>query len=224
MEKIGDIIRKYRVQRGMTQEELGDKVFVTKQAVSKWETGKTIPDIETIRLLCDILQINKDEILGRSIAETKNNRKWLKALCVVSAICVLISSFFCLGGPDYIKRHTQSGVAYLTVFYSGDLVSADEYRVEGLNQTEDRDNGYKFDIDYGEIRGKAYLFDKLEIEFGFVNTNNWHSVHIRIDIEENDGQYVVKQTISYETDASYQVTENEKTTTENEISVFQAGV
>ena len=39
MEKIGAIIRKHRVAKGLTQEELGNKVFVSKQAVSKWETG-----------------------------------------------------------------------------------------------------------------------------------------------------------------------------------------
>ena len=39
MEKIGTIIRNHRIAKGLTQEELGAKVFVSKQAVSKWETG-----------------------------------------------------------------------------------------------------------------------------------------------------------------------------------------
>lgn len=60
MEKIGTIIRNHRIAKGLTQEELGNKVFVSKQAVSKWETEKTLPDIETVRKLCEILDINKD--------------------------------------------------------------------------------------------------------------------------------------------------------------------
>ena len=67
MEKIGTIIRNHRIAKGLTQEELGNKVFVSKQAVSKWETRKTLPDIEMLRKLCEILDINKDEILGCSI-------------------------------------------------------------------------------------------------------------------------------------------------------------
>ncbi len=39
MENISTIIREHRIQKGMTQEELGQKLFLTKQAVSKWETG-----------------------------------------------------------------------------------------------------------------------------------------------------------------------------------------
>ena len=78
MHKIGDIIREHRLSKNLTQEELGKKLFVSKQAVSKWETGRTTPDIETIRTLCDILEINNDEILGGSITEVKTKRNWLK--------------------------------------------------------------------------------------------------------------------------------------------------
>ena len=83
MEKIGTIIRNHRISQGMTQEELGSKVFVSKQAVSKWETGRTLPDIETVRKLCEVLKINKDEILGGSMEETRKSRRWSKILAAV---------------------------------------------------------------------------------------------------------------------------------------------
>lgn len=94
MEKIGSIIRNHRIAQGLTQEELSAKVFVSKQAVSKWETGKTLPDIEMVRKLCDILDINKDEILGGSIEETKKNRKWLKIATIISISSILFALFF----------------------------------------------------------------------------------------------------------------------------------
>ena len=106
MEKIGTIIRNHRIAQGLTQEELGAKVFVSKQAVSKWETGKTLPDIEIVRKLCDILEINKDEILGGSIEETKKSHKWLKVVTIISVVSILVALFFGLGGFDYIDRHT----------------------------------------------------------------------------------------------------------------------
>ena len=129
MEKIGTIIRNHRIAKGLTQEELGNKVFVSKQAVSKWETRKTLPDIEMLRKLCEILDINKDEILGCSIEETRNNRKWIKACIAVSVISILVALFFSLGGFSYIDRHTQSGVAYLSVFWDGELFTTDEYKI-----------------------------------------------------------------------------------------------
>ena len=225
MEKIGTIIRNHRIAKGLTQEELGNKVFVSKQAVSKWETRKTLPDIEMLRKLCEILDINKDEILGCSIEETRKNRKWIKACIAVSVISILVALFFSLGGFSYIDRHTQSGVAYLSVFWDGELFTTDEYKITSTLKFDNLKNGYKFDIDYGEIRGTLHFPDKYDIEFGFVNTNNWHNIHIRLDIEEQNGQLSVKQTISFETDNNiYQVIVTEESTTDNKLSVFREGV
>lgn len=225
MEKIGTIIRNHRIAKGLTQEELGSKVFVSKQAVSKWETGKTLPDIETVRKLCEILDINKDEILGGSIEETRMNRKWIKACIALSVICILAALFFGMDGISYFDRHTQSGIAYLSVFSDGELVTTDEYNITSDLKFDNLKNACKFDIDYGEIRGTLNYSDKYDIEFGCINTNDWHNIHIRLDIEEQNGQLSVKQTIIYETDNNiYEVKVNEKTTTDNKISVFREGV
>ena len=225
LEKIGVIIRNHRIALGLTQEEVGNKVFVSKQAVSKWETGKTLPDLEMLRKLCDILQISKDEILGGSIEETKKNRKWLKMLAVISVISILIALFFGLGGVDYIDRHTQSSVAYVAVFMNGEVLSTEEYQIEGIERIQNYVNGYKFDIDYGTICGIVHLSREYEIEFGFVNTNNWHNIHIRLDVNDQNGLLTVRQTVSYETDNNiYEVLENEKTATDRKTSVFREGV
>lgn len=225
MEKIGTIIHNHRIAKGLTQEELGNKVFVSKQAVSKWETGKTLPNIEMVRKLCEILDINKDEIFGSSIEETRKSRKWTKVWIAVSAISILIALFFGLGGVDYIEHHTQSGVAYLSVFSEGELFTTDEYKITSDLKSENLKNGYKFSINYGEIRGTLNFSDKYDIEFGFINTNNWHNIHIRLDIEEENGWLSVIQTISYETENNiYQIIVTEETTTGNDLSVFREGV
>lgn len=46
-----DIIYQLRTEKGLSQEELAKKVFVTRQAVSRWETGETVPNTETLKLL-----------------------------------------------------------------------------------------------------------------------------------------------------------------------------
>lgn len=225
MEKIGTIIRNHRIAQGLTQEELGAKVFVSKQAVSKWETGKTLPDIEMVRKLCDILVISNDEILGGSIEETKKSHKWLKVVTSISVVSILVALFLGFGGLDYIDRHTQSGVAYVSVFRDGKLLTTNEYSIFSDFDFEDFKNGYKSKIGYGEIRGTINLSQKYDIEFGFVNTNNWHNVHIRLDIGEQNGRLVVKQTISYETDSKvYQVAVTENTSSDNKVSVYREGV
>lgn len=225
MEKIGTIIRNHRISQGMTQEELGSKVFVSKQAVSKWETGRTLPDIETVRKLCEVLKINKDEILGGSMEETRKSHRWSKILEVVCAVSFLAALFFGLGGLDYIDRHTQAGVAYVSVFRDGELLTTDGYTLSSNLNFRDFENGFKADIAYGEIRGVISLADGCYIEFGFWNTNNWHNVHIRLDIEEENGVLTVAQTISYETDDDvYRVVVNKAAATGKELSVFRDGL
>lgn len=45
------IIAELRLKKGMSQDELAEKVFVTRQAVSRWETGETTPNTKTLKLL-----------------------------------------------------------------------------------------------------------------------------------------------------------------------------
>jgi hypothetical protein len=108
---------------------------------------------------------------------------------------------------------------------NGELLTTDEYSITSDVAFDDFRNGYKSEIDYGEIRGTINLSQKYNIEFGFVNTNNWHNIHIRLDVGEQNGQLVIKQTISYETDRKvYQVTVTENTTADNKVSVYREGV
>ena len=46
-----DVILKLRTENGLSQDELAEKVFVTRQAVSRWENGDTVPNTETLKLL-----------------------------------------------------------------------------------------------------------------------------------------------------------------------------
>ena len=53
-----------RTQKGLSQEELAEKVFVTRQAVSRWETGETVPNTETLKLLSKLFDVSINTLLG----------------------------------------------------------------------------------------------------------------------------------------------------------------
>lgn len=59
-----DIILKLRTERGLSQEELAEKVFVTRQAVSRWENGETIPNTETLKILSSLFDVSINTLLG----------------------------------------------------------------------------------------------------------------------------------------------------------------
>ena len=110
-EMLGRIIIPARKQKNLSQKELGDLLNVSNKAVSKWENGEATPRQETLIKLCDILELNKTEILGfeqkydsKEIDSLKNensklknqiesiNKKQKKALkyIFVVAICFVI--------------------------------------------------------------------------------------------------------------------------------------
>jgi len=62
--EIGSKIKNLRLQNNMTQEELGEKIFVTRNAVSKWEQNRGLPSFENIKLICDLFEISIDEFTG----------------------------------------------------------------------------------------------------------------------------------------------------------------
>lgn len=61
---IGNNIKKLRMQRGMTQKNLADRLFVSPQAVSRWENNEVEPSIGTITEMAKIFNVTTDEILG----------------------------------------------------------------------------------------------------------------------------------------------------------------
>jgi len=63
MNIVRNSIKKLHEERGMTQDELAEKLNVTRQAVSNWETGKTQPDIETLTRLAEIFDVSVERII-----------------------------------------------------------------------------------------------------------------------------------------------------------------
>lgn len=70
-ESIGSRIAKYRKGKGLTQEALANQMGVSAQAVSKWETDASCPDITALPQLCKILGITTDELLTGNSNEVK---------------------------------------------------------------------------------------------------------------------------------------------------------
>lgn len=62
--EIKEILKGLREKNGLTQDELAEKVLVTRQAVSRWETGETQPNTETLKLLSKEYNVSINTLLG----------------------------------------------------------------------------------------------------------------------------------------------------------------
>ena len=69
--ELGGQIRKYRDALGLSQEELAEKIFVTRQSVSNWENGKTYPDLQSLLRLSELFRLSLDELIKGDIETMK---------------------------------------------------------------------------------------------------------------------------------------------------------
>ncbi len=60
---LGSQIKKYRNELSMSQDELAEKVFVSRQSISNWENDKTYPDIKSLLLLSEVFQVSLDQLV-----------------------------------------------------------------------------------------------------------------------------------------------------------------
>lgn len=68
-------IKKYRTDLKLSQEELAEKVYVTRQTISNWETGKNYPDIHSLLLLSSLFNISLDQLIKGDIEKMKEEIK-----------------------------------------------------------------------------------------------------------------------------------------------------
>jgi len=103
-EKIGKFISENRKEIGLTQEQLAEKIGVSKNAVSKWERGLNLPDVGLMQKLCEILNITLNELFnGERIPDNK-----YKEIADNNLLNVLENNVFTLKDKiDYFRKKWQ---------------------------------------------------------------------------------------------------------------------
>ena len=71
--KIGKFISNVRKEKKLTQKQLADKLGITDRAISKWENGKSMPDLSLLKPICDVLEISINELLSGEKIEDNTN-------------------------------------------------------------------------------------------------------------------------------------------------------
>lgn len=127
--KIGAFIAQTRKDLNMSQKELADKLGVTDRAVSKWETGRSMPDLSLLQPLCRVLKTDVNSLLSGGIVKAEAYRKTSEMNMISLAEQNYLKSFrygytvfypfaillliYCL-----IKRAESAGILSLIIAYS----------------------------------------------------------------------------------------------------------
>ena len=95
-EKIGQVIKEIRTKNNLSQQAFAEKFGVTYQAVSKWENGKNIPDIATLKEICKEYNLKLEDLLDAKISSKQKNNllKWFLLVIVLLIIILIIVLIF----------------------------------------------------------------------------------------------------------------------------------
>lgn len=177
-EKVGLFIKQLREEMNLTQEELAEKVFCGREAVSKWERGKNLPDRDPMLILSKIFEVTVDEILAgerdttKDITlelydDTKKLNKKIKRNLIVSALII----FICI-------------TVFLSYYFINQYKTIHTYTVTGFTKTFSIENGLFLRTDdrqyfsIGNITSKDDIeIDKIELYY--VENNKEHLICAR---------------------------------------------
>ncbi len=70
---FGDKLKQYRINEGLSQEQLAEKIGVSRQAITKWETKRGLPDVENMIILAELFKITLDELV---LEEVRRQEEW----------------------------------------------------------------------------------------------------------------------------------------------------
>lgn len=99
--EIGKIIKDYRTKKNMTQEELANILFVSRQLISKWENNKSYPDLNQLIQLSDYFDLSLDELMRgdkqmikKKDAQVRTIEKGKRIIIIIGGIVVLVALYF----------------------------------------------------------------------------------------------------------------------------------
>jgi transcriptional regulator with XRE-family HTH domain len=129
--EIGEKIKELRKQKGWTQEELAEKLFVSRTAVSKWESGKGTPNIDSLKDISAIFAVSIDELLSGeeliSIAKMDNQINLRQLVGVIFGVLdLVVFSFMFLpffGQPDGDRIRAVNLFVYTDILEYGKAIN-----------------------------------------------------------------------------------------------------
>ena len=121
---LSERIYKFRRKSGLSQEQLAEKIGVSRQAISKWESGTSTPELEKLLTLCECFNITLDELVKNEVSAEGKNEESQKlkenkgsnliqmktgvCLCLIGVVCLIL---FAVVG----QRETQQFNATSTI-------------------------------------------------------------------------------------------------------------
>ncbi len=124
--ELASQIRAHRTERGLSQDELAEAIYVSRQTVSNWETDKTYPDVQSLLLISQLFDVPLDELVQGDVAVMRRameeDSKHMRQLSTAMVALLLLSVAFFIGlamawrDPSPFGGLTKGDLAGFAVF------------------------------------------------------------------------------------------------------------
>lgn len=125
--EVGEQIKKYRGMLNLSQEELAEKIYVSRQSISNWETGRNYPDIHSLLLLSSLFNVSLDqlikgdvEIMEKEIKEDEirklNRTGMIYGILLVASVVSAVPFSMWLGFYAFIPWGVLMGITLFFAF------------------------------------------------------------------------------------------------------------
>lgn len=163
----------YRKAQGISQEELAGSLNVSRQAVSKWETGEAMPDLQKAYILAEVLGVSLDQLCGKDGAQQpsapidhavpKKHRLFYTVLAVVTALSLLAIGFFSGLHLTESAGADDAGLQELpdTISVSGELFSIANGKLSYRFVPSVSGEGLTYQITFTDTSAVPHSFDAV---------------------------------------------------------------
>lgn len=137
---VGNQIRERRQRLGLSQEELAQRLYVSRVTISHWETGRTLPDVQSMLLLANLFGTTIDEMVRGDVDEMREmvekgerrTRTFAVALAAVEVVVITALAVTAVAGRDYLEPVLRLLLAVLVLAFSVAMLAA--RRSEGSDE------------------------------------------------------------------------------------------
>lgn len=200
-ENIGHLISEARKAKGLTQQELAQKLNISDKAISKWETGKNLPDLDMLRKIEEELEI---KLLDKNNYQYQNK---LKILFIIIGFLILLLSYFI---SYYLSNYNQFNIYTISlndeqfILKDSYLITSKEESILNLGAITNIANPvepqYNISIYYQDKEEKIELLNKPNYKYLSTKDSNllkellshYNYLYIKIEYSDFNNQLVSK--------------------------------
>ncbi|MCI8545100.1 MAG: helix-turn-helix transcriptional regulator [Bacilli bacterium] len=164
---FGENLQNIRKRENLSQEELADKLNVSRQSVSKWESGISYPEIEKIIMICEIFQCSMDELvkgeIKTSVLEGKREydsflTKFSKGMAfgvflILFGVTLLLMIMSCAPNKEALEQYIMIGAIVLLIFV---VIAVPIFIILGMRMNEIQKKYKDFSNFYSEKEKEIY--------------------------------------------------------------------